>query len=77
MIVKENITINETNFVRHYSDAGVMIRKVGTDEEYAEAIDLLPCGYTYEETEDPIPTEENAEKGTEKEEYPNEMESMD
>lgn len=61
MIVQENITINETDFVRHYSDAGMMIRKVGTDEEYTEAIDLTPCKFEYEETDEPIPEEENAE----------------
>ena len=27
-----------------------MIRKIGTDEIYSEAVDLLPCRYEYEET---------------------------
>lgn len=35
---------------RHYSDTGMMIKKVGTDEVYAEAVDLYPCEYQYVET---------------------------
>ena len=37
--------------VRTYSDAGKMIRKVGTDEVYAEAIDHEGSGRTYTETD--------------------------
>ena len=43
---------------RSASDRGVMIRKVGTDELYAEAIDVEGIGYTYEETEIPIEKED-------------------
>ncbi len=37
--------------VRTYSDEGKMIRKVGTDEVYAEAIDPEGSGRTYTETD--------------------------
>ena len=37
--------------VRTYSDAGKMIRKVGTDEVYSEAIDPEGSGRTYTETD--------------------------
>ncbi len=37
--------------VRTYSDEGKMIRKVGTDEVYAEAIDPEGIGRTYTETD--------------------------
>lgn len=37
--------------VRTYSDEGKMIRKVGTDEVYAEAIDPEGSGRTYAETD--------------------------
>ena len=40
-----------------YSDANKYIRKVGTNEEYSEAIDIENSGYTYEETDKEI--EEN------------------
>ena len=43
---------------RTYSDAHYRIRKVGTDEVYAEAIDVEDSPYTYEETEEPVPKEE-------------------
>ena len=48
--------------VRTYSDAGKMIRKVGTDEVYSEAIDPDNAGRTYEETDEDVETEtENQE----------------
>ena len=34
-----------------YSDANKYIRKVGTNEEYSEAIDIENSGYIYEETD--------------------------
>lgn len=39
---------------RTYSDAGLYIRKVGTDEVYSDAVDIEGVPYTYEETEEPI-----------------------
>ena len=42
------------NLYRTYSDENFMIRKVGTDEIYGEAIDVENSGFTYEETEMPI-----------------------
>lgn len=47
---------------RTYSDASLIIRKVGTTEEYTEAIDLESAEYKYEETDKPIPREENIEE---------------
>lgn len=58
MIVKENIEINGKPFIKHYSDENLYIRKVGTTEEYTEAIDLPTSGYEYEETDKPIEDEE-------------------
>lgn len=42
------------NLVRTYSDKNVYIQKDGTDEVYAEAIDVESAEYTYSETETPI-----------------------
>lgn len=39
---------------RVYSDRDVMIRKVGTDEVYEEAIDVENAPWTYEETDQEI-----------------------
>lgn len=47
MIIEEKL--NE-NLVKHYSDLGVYIKQNETGVEYAEAIDVVPCRYTYTET---------------------------
>lgn len=43
--------------IRHYSDRGMMIRQIETGVLYEDAVDYLPCMYTYEETELPIDEE--------------------
>lgn len=48
MIVKEKL--NE-KLVKHYSDEGLYIQQVETGIEYAEAVDAIPCQYTYKETD--------------------------
>ena len=45
------------NLYRTYSDANIMIQKVGTEETYSEAIDVENSGYTYTETDIPIEEE--------------------
>ena len=42
------------NLYKTYSDNNWYIRKVGTNEEYSEAIDVEGSGYTYEETDKEI-----------------------
>lgn len=57
-MVKEEI-LNE-RLVRHYSDKGMVLLQVETGIEYSDAVDVIPCRYTYEETDMPIegdPTE--------------------
>lgn len=52
MIVREFYRTREedgVNLYRIYSDEGKDIRKVGTDEVYAEAIDVEGAPYIYEE----------------------------
>ena len=41
--------------IRHYSDEGYYIRQVETGNMYEDAVDYIPCRYTYEETDVPIP----------------------
>lgn len=48
MIIEENVS---DTLVRHYSDQGFMIRQIETGIEYSEAVDVIPCTYTYEETD--------------------------
>ena len=57
MLKKETITIEGIEFTRHYSDSGVFIRKIGTEELYEEALDIVPCPYSYEETTTELPSE--------------------
>lgn len=48
------------NLYRTYSNEGFLIKKVGTEEIYEEAIDIENSGFSYEETEELIDTEYNA-----------------
>ena len=45
------------NLFRTYSDANKYIKKVGTNEEYSEAIDIEGAPYTYIETDKEIEDE--------------------
>ena len=58
MIIKEFYQTREDgiNLYRTYSDQNLIIRKIGTQEEYVDAIDIENTKYSYEETETPIPT---------------------
>lgn len=42
------------NLYKTYSDVGMYIRKIGTEEVYQEAIDVETAPWSYEETEDKI-----------------------
>ena len=48
------------NLERRYSDMGVMLLQVETGARYDEAIDVVPCRYTYEEADEPT-VEDKAE----------------
>lgn len=51
MIIQENIS---DALIRHYSDIGMMIKQVETGNLYSEAVDVVPCRYTYTETNVPV-----------------------
>lgn len=57
MIKTENMTINQIEFIKTYSDEGFKILQVETGVIYDEAIDLATSEYTYEETDEPIEEE--------------------
>jgi hypothetical protein len=46
--------LNDGTLVKHYSDAGFMLRQVETGAMYSDPIDIVPCPYTYEETDEYI-----------------------
>ena len=52
MIKTENMTINGKDFVRTYSDAGMMVERDGV--RYSEAIDPAEFNRVYTETDAPI-----------------------
>ena len=56
MIVREFYQTRQdgVNLFRNYSDENKYIKKVGTNEEYSEAIDIEGAPYTYEETDKEI-----------------------
>lgn len=56
MIIKENLTINGKEFVKTYSDIGMMVERDGV--RYSEAIDPAEFGREYTETDEPIEKEE-------------------
>ena len=61
MIVKKYYSKRKdgVKLYKTYSDSNKIIHKIGTNEEYTEAIDVENAPYTYEETDKEIPKEEN------------------
>ena len=53
MIITENLTINGQQFVKTYSDNGMMIERDGV--LYVDAVDPVDSGREYKETDQPIP----------------------
>lgn len=56
-MIQTELLKNDT-LIRHYSDSGVKLLQVETGTAYDEAIDTVPCRYTYRETDQPIEKEE-------------------
>jgi hypothetical protein len=50
--------LNDGTLIKHYSDAGFMLLQVETGAKYSDPVDLVPCRYTYEETNEPIEVNE-------------------
>lgn len=65
MIVEE--LMNNGTLVKHYSDKGMLMLQVETGAKYGEAIDVVPCRYTYEETDEPGESSEEVDDITETE----------
>lgn len=50
--------LNDGTLIKHYSDRGVLLLQNETGVKYADPIDIVPCAYTYTETEELIESEE-------------------
>ena len=53
--------LQDEKLIRHYSDSGMKLLQVETGTMYDEAIDIVPCEFTYEETETPVEQDELAD----------------
>lgn len=53
MAIKQEY-IRDGSLIYQYSDSGKTLLQIETGVEYDEAIDVVPCKYTYEETENAI-----------------------
>ena len=51
MILEEQVS---EMCVRHWSDLNVKLRQIETGELYEDAVDVIPCRFTYEETDIPL-----------------------
>ena len=72
MIIVEQITINDRQFTKTYSDSGFYIERDGV--QYSEAIDPSEFGRTYTETDipaesEPTPVDEVTEQKAEAYDY--------
>ena len=67
MIIKEFYETRKdgVRLYRTYSDKGVYIHKVGTTEEYTEAIDVEGAPFVYIETDKAIEIDETLEETNE------------
>ena len=55
MIISEEFEVNGRKLIKHESDSGKIILQRETGREYSSAVDVIPCRYTYEETEKDVP----------------------
>ena len=53
--------LRDGTLIKHYSDKNVILLQNETGAMYSDPIDLVPCAYTYSETDIPIEVEEEEE----------------
>ena len=49
--------LEDETLIMHYSDQGFILLQNETGEKYSNPIDIVPCPYTYSETEEVIEEE--------------------
>lgn len=67
MIIVE--LVDEDTRERRYSDKNVKLRQIETGNIYEDAVDVIPCRYTYEETDIPVEPIEITEEVNQNERY--------
>ena len=63
-IIQEHFLVGERDFIRTYSDSGMMIHGGSPEGDYSEACDPAELGRTYVETDIPIDSDENDDYAT-------------
>lgn len=58
--------LNDGTLIKHYSDLGLMLLQVETGAKYSDPIDVYPCRYTYEETDELVESDEEMSEVEEK-----------
>ena len=56
MAIKTEL-LNDGTLIKHFSDSGFMLRQNETGALYSDPIDIVPCQYTYTETDIPVDDE--------------------
>ena len=54
--------LNEGTLIKHYSDSDFLLLQNETGVKYSEPIDVVPCKYTYTETDEPADPKEDSEE---------------
>jgi hypothetical protein len=54
--------LNEGTLIRHYSDEGFLLLQNETGAKYSDPIDIVPCPYTYTETDEKDEDEEDVDE---------------
>ena len=57
MIIQKEVNFGSRTLLHTYSDSNKYILQVETNTKYDEAYDVIPCRYTYIETEEEIENE--------------------
>ena len=63
-IIQEHFLVGERDFIRTYSDAGMMIHGGSPEGDYSEACDPAELNRQYTETDIPIESDENDDYAT-------------
>lgn len=50
--------LNNGTLIKHYSDKGYLLLQNETGMKYSDPVDIVPCPYTYTETDELDETEE-------------------
>ena len=61
-IIQEHFLVGERDFIRTYSDAGLMIHGGSPEGDYSEATDPAELNRTYTETNIPVEGDSGAEE---------------